>query len=778
MKIRLKKIVTYFVLLMIGVTQFINIGIAAYQNVDNKDRDDVIIIYKPTANKNAEIDTLKLEYKGEIKKDLKIINGVSARLPTQRIKEIENRPDVISVERDLPVRKLSYVADAHISATEVWNLGFTGSGIRIAILDTGVVTSHPEFQGRIAACHTEVEGTTNCEDDEGHGTAVAGLAMAPGIDYNAIGSAPDAMLLVDKVLNNTGSGTTSQVIAGIEWAVANNANVISMSLGTDEAYPNNNCDDAHPAFKAAIDSAEASGISVVAAAGNGGLDGRNGLDAPACISNVIAVGAIDFDNNIWYGSSTGKAMKDHGVVSGGVDLYSTSIISDGYDFFFTGTSFSAPVVSGAVALMFSKNPDIYPGEIRRLLFSTADCISGSCPDNTVGYGRVNALSAVNNIDMIAPSIIAKTPTGPNNVPVDTKITVTFNELMKNSSAETAFSTLPETHGSFSWAGNTMTYTPNSNLSQGTNYIVTVGTGARDSAGNYMTAPYSWEFKTELKTADISPPIITANSPTGNNVPVNTQINVTFNESMNTSSSQSAFSILPPTNGIFSWAGNTMTYSPNTNLNQGTTFNITVRTDAKDIAGNNMLSSYSWEFTTESSTGPNVPDVSNPSANQTIPDDTDYTPLWGETAQLNVTVTDGNGIESVKVDLSEIGGSAAKPMMNIGGNIWSATTNASAGTINNTYSLPVNATNTLGKSNNSVLIQLKVMKNGDTTGNGKVNIGDALLCANNVSSQGNPAYILSSIYVADVNGNGVINIGDCLRLANNVSRPGDPNYILK
>jgi|GEM_PF-4628415 len=176
---------------------------------------------------------------------------------------------------------------------------------------------------------------------------------------------------------------------------------------------------------------------------------------------------------------------------------------------------------------------------------------------------------------------------------------------------------------------------------------------------------------------------------------------------------------------------------------------------------------------------NPPIVTNPAANQSdIPDDTDNMPLWGETAQLNVTVTDASSIVSVTVNLSDIGGPAAKPMTNIGGNIYSTTTNASAGTLPKLYNLTVTAIDTFGNSNTSVRIELRVRKNGDTNGNNAVNIGDALRLANNVSYPGNPAYALSSIYVADVSGNGVVNIGDALRLANNVSYPGNMAYILK
>jgi len=115
---------------------------------------------------------------------------------------------------------------------------------------------------------------------------------------------------------------------------------------------------------------------------------------------------------------------------------------------------------------------------------------------------------------------------------------------------------------------------------------------------------------------------------------------------------------------------------------------------------------------------------------------------------------------------------------IEGSVYSVATNASAGTPPKVYNLTVNATNTYGNSNTSASIHLRVMKNGDCTGNNIVNIGDALRLANNVSHPGNPTYALSSPYVCEVTGNSEINIGDALRLANNVSHPGNLNYILK
>jgi C1A family cysteine protease len=175
-----------------------------------------------------------------------------------------------------------------------------------------------------------------------------------------------------------------------------------------------------------------------------------------------------------------------------------------------------------------------------------------------------------------------------------------------------------------------------------------------------------------------------------------------------------------------------------------------------------------------------PLLTNPSSSQTIPDDTDNNPQWGEIATLNVTITDNTGIAGVTINLSAVGGSPIQPMSNIVDNIWSVTTNASAGTPPQTYSLQVNATDIYGNSNTSVSIPLTVLRNGDITGNGAVNIVDAMLLANYVSYPYHvPPYVISSPSAADVTGNGAVNIVDAMLLANHVSYPyHDPPYVLR
>ncbi|MEA1894776.1 MAG: dockerin type I domain-containing protein, partial [Euryarchaeota archaeon] len=170
------------------------------------------------------------------------------------------------------------------------------------------------------------------------------------------------------------------------------------------------------------------------------------------------------------------------------------------------------------------------------------------------------------------------------------------------------------------------------------------------------------------------------------------------------------------------------------------------------------------FTVVSDTSP--PIVADLFASQLIPDDTDGVPSWGEAATLNVTVTDESGVAGVIIDLSAIGGSPVQPMTCIGDNIWSVTTNASAGTPPHMYELPVCATDIYGYTNMQESVELVVMRNGDVTGDNDVTLDDVALMNNYVTYGGR--YTISSEFVADVTDDGAVNIADAMMLANYVA----------
>jgi len=382
----------------------------------------VIVLFTPGASLDIERGALA-SAGGEVTHVYEIINAVAARLPSASIDGLKRNPHVLSVDYDAEVNALNLGADQQIHADQVWANGYAGSGVSLAILDTGIAKSHPEFVGRIAFCESEVTGITDCEDDEGHGTHVAGLAGASGEYGSAKGVAPSVTFMIDKVLNSQGSGSISQIISGIEWAVTNDADIISMSLGTsslDNRGTKANCDTAIPSLTLAINNAVAAGVTVVAAAGNAGAQG---LGAPGCISSVIAVGAVDSSDNIASWSSRGAAMRDHGVAAPGVSLLST-YLNGGYAYM-SGTSMATPVVSGTIALMLEANSSFQPSDIKAKLFSSADCLNnkyGTCPNNYIGYGRVNALQAVT--PSLPPTPFITLSANPSTIPISQTSTIT------------------------------------------------------------------------------------------------------------------------------------------------------------------------------------------------------------------------------------------------------------------------------------------------------------------------------------------------------------------
>jgi minor extracellular protease Epr len=264
---------------------------------------------------------------GDVKTSFSGVDAVAVKLTRNAIENLRNDPTVASIDPDIMVQALDISSDTQVRADKVWTTNDTGQGVAVAILDTGIDTTHPEFTGRIGLCHSEITNTNTCEDGNGHGTHVAGIVGASGVNPSAKGVAPSSILFSDQVLDSTGSGPLSNIIAGIDWARTNNAKVISMSLGTGPISTNQtDCDTAIPSLTTAINNAVAAGITVVAAAGN---SGTSGVGAPGCVSSTIAVAAVDNTNTIASFSSEGGPLQDHGLSAPGVSIFS-SYLSGGY----------------------------------------------------------------------------------------------------------------------------------------------------------------------------------------------------------------------------------------------------------------------------------------------------------------------------------------------------------------------------------------------------------------------------------------------------------------
>jgi hypothetical protein len=270
----------------------------------------------------------------------------------------------------------------HLSAIgvpEAWNvvagLGFTPP--TVAVLDTGIDVTHPDFAGRAKLGPSFVSGAATSADDHGHGTHVAGVIGAKsgnGIGIAAV--APEVRILGIKVLNSGGSGTLGSVVAGLFAAQAAGARIVNLSFGTPTRSS---------VLELAIAQIVATGVIVVAAAGNEGTDFPS---YPAGFGGVVAVAAVDSAGNRASFSSGGPLVQ---VAAPGVDIVSLSRNS-GYTIG-SGTSQAAPIVSGAIATMLAFRPKLTASDSAEIIFRTGKPTSGFATE-TRRLDLTGALTAI------------------------------------------------------------------------------------------------------------------------------------------------------------------------------------------------------------------------------------------------------------------------------------------------------------------------------------------------------------------------------------------------
>ena len=307
----------------------------------------------------------------------------------------------LNLQEDLPVFALDANANTQIRANLVQDAGNTGVGRKVVVVDTGYNYLHPELSSSYLGGYDFVNNDNDPIDDNGHGSHVAGLITADGINSNAKGVSPNTGIFAAKVLNSAGSGYFSDVIESIYWSVDGNdgiygtsddlnADAISMSLGTSSPYTYKGyCDNVLPSLTNAINYAVSKNVNVVSAAGN---SGNAGISIPGCISNSITVGSVDGTDKIVSFSGRGKALD---VVAPGVSLLSSWLGSSYVTA--SGTSMATPVVSGTVALIKYQHPTYTVTQVRNALIKTAKDLGKRGFDTSYGYGRVDAYSAVNYV---------------------------------------------------------------------------------------------------------------------------------------------------------------------------------------------------------------------------------------------------------------------------------------------------------------------------------------------------------------------------------------------
>ena len=372
---------------------------------------------------------------------LDIINGQALELPNGLLKKLASHGDIFRVHEDRPIQTHNYRTSVTVGATTVRSTyGFTGAGIGVAVIDSGIATWHDDLTNksykyypygnqRVSKFVDFVNKQSQPYDDNGHGSHVAGTIAGNGYDSNGekAGIAPDASIVSLKVLDANGQGTISNIIAALNWVAVNgktyNVRVVNLSVGASirESYWT---DPLTLAAKAVVEK----GITVVGAAGNFGKNAAGhlqygGITAPGNAPWVLTVGASStngtltrLDDKMADFSSIGPTYIDFaakpdlvapgtGTVSlavPGSTFYSTkaqyllsgSISTAGKPYLaLSGTSMAAPVVSGTVALMLQANPNLTPNLIKAILQYTAQVYSGYSPLRE-GAGFLNTYGAV------------------------------------------------------------------------------------------------------------------------------------------------------------------------------------------------------------------------------------------------------------------------------------------------------------------------------------------------------------------------------------------------
>lgn len=362
-----------------------------------------IVVFKSALNETAK-DELISRVGGEKIKNLDLISAKVVRLASKdAVEKLKANPAVLRIDDDVEVFALSRDKATtlfsrlqststqilpwgidKVDAEKVW-LSNNADPIKVGIVDTGISNKHPDLLANIKGGVNTINPFRSWNDDNGHGSHIAGIVAALNNSIGVVGMGPLIDLYAIKVLNASGSGYLSDVIEGIQWGVANHMQVLNMSLGTSSDIQS---------FHEAVANAKAAGVVLVAAAGNSG----GSVIFPAAYPEVIAVSATDQNNVIASWSSRGPEID---LAAPGVSIYST-YKNTGYATL-SGTSMATPHVAGAAALVLNTPVGLYdanvngywdPDEVQKKLQDRAKDLGTPGFDNLFGWGLLNAYNAV------------------------------------------------------------------------------------------------------------------------------------------------------------------------------------------------------------------------------------------------------------------------------------------------------------------------------------------------------------------------------------------------
>jgi serine protease AprX len=367
----------------------------------------------------------------EQEKSLWIVNGVAVQATKKSVLSLSSDPEVLEIISDEivtlaePMFSSQAVPEWNLSAvgaTSLWDLGYRGSGVVVASMDTGVDVQHQDLTLRWrGGSNSWIDFTdplqTVPRDPSGHGTQVMGILVAGDLFGNPIGMAPEATWIAAKIFNDQNQAWVSDIHLAFQWFLDPDGNpetddapdIVNASWGLLNSV--GSCDLEFSDDLAALKSA---GIAVVFAAGNAG-PGQGTSLSPANGGTGLAVGAVNINLDIALGSSRGPSACSGGVFPSisapGVAVWTTDKSFGGFPFYaqMTGTSFAAPHVAGGLALLRGAYPEATIDELEAAILGSAFDLGVSGPDNEHGQGLLDLQGAMNWLD--AAPICSEEPNG-------------------------------------------------------------------------------------------------------------------------------------------------------------------------------------------------------------------------------------------------------------------------------------------------------------------------------------------------------------------------------
>lgn len=392
----------YFSIVFIAVLAAAVFGIIGKNFVSRAQEEPThrkIIIFKEGVLNEKAREALVKKFGGVKIKDLNLIGGKAVLLPPKAEAVLSRQEGILRIDDDVEVFALEKSRSQtnnqppqvvpwginRVNAPQVWS-ATAADPIKVAVVDTGIDLKHPDLINNIKGGYNAINPLKSANDDNGHGTHVAGIIAATDNAIGVVGVGPKIDLYAVKVLNAAGSGYLSDIIEGLDWAITNGIQVVNMSLGTSSDIQS---------FHDAVIRTNQAGITQVAAAGNSG----GAVNYPAAYPETIAVSATDSSDNIASWSSRGPEVD---LAAPGVNIYSTY---KGQTYkTLSGTSMASPHAAGAAALVlsvpakcdFNLDGKCSPVEVQQRMEATAADLGDYGKDVLYGAGLVNAYAAVMN----------------------------------------------------------------------------------------------------------------------------------------------------------------------------------------------------------------------------------------------------------------------------------------------------------------------------------------------------------------------------------------------